>query len=391
MRHDIMYYLAVLAIVRLLVLAAAPAPRPGAWRREARAPAAPAGSTADRLTGQVSVASPARPRSPRSLPSTEERPVRDPTDSGSGGRTRRGARSGRRRGSRGGRIWRGRPRTDQLYIAQLNIQSLKPHLLEMRDEIGQHGYDVISLSETWMKSSTPNRLIPVPGYQVLRRDRPDGRGYGGVALLVREPLEATVIDCPDQPVAGSKLESLWVQIRAGPRRVMVCSLYRPPIRTAARVTADMDELERQLQYILTRHTGTIIISGDANINLADSSNSTAAIKMRELLSTYSLQQHIRGPTYEPSGSTIDLICSNGDVVRSGTCHCDFSPHRWSRAIVTVPDFRPARCSITARCWRKLDVAEAGARLQRVDWTPVFESADPEAQWDYFISVKSIQM
>ena len=65
MRHDIMHYLAVLAIVRLLVLAAAPAPRPGAWRREG---CVPAGLTADRLTGQVSVASPARPRSPSLSP-----------------------------------------------------------------------------------------------------------------------------------------------------------------------------------------------------------------------------------------------------------------------------------------------------------------------------------
>ncbi|KAF0311721.1 hypothetical protein FJT64_017564 [Amphibalanus amphitrite] len=118
--------------------------------------------------------------------------------------------------------------------------------------------------------------------------------------------------------------------------------------------------------------------------MSDGNNSTAANRMRELLFTYSLQQHIRGPTYEPSGSTIDVICSNSEVVRSGSLHCDFSPHRWSRVLVTVPDYRPARCSSTARCWRKLDVAEAGRLLQCVDWSPVFESTAPEAQWDYFV-------
>ena len=97
-----------------------------------------------------------------------------------------------------------RPRPDQLYVASINVQSLKPHLLELRQDIDHHGYDVISLSETWLKPATPNRLIPVPGYQLFRSDRPDGRGYGGVAVLVRDALEVTVINCPDRPTEGSQ-------------------------------------------------------------------------------------------------------------------------------------------------------------------------------------------
>ena len=38
-----------------------------------------------------------------------------------------------------------RPRPNQLYVAAINVQSLKPHLLELRQDIDQHGYDVISL------------------------------------------------------------------------------------------------------------------------------------------------------------------------------------------------------------------------------------------------------
>ena len=267
-------------------------------------------------------------------------------------------------------------------------RQMEMHLMEMRSEIDLHGYDVICLSETWMKSSTPNRLIPVPGYQILRRDRPDGKGYGGVAVLVRQPLEATLIECPGEPTAESRLESLWVQIGAGPRRVMVCSLYRPPTRTAAGTAADIDELERQLQYILTRHSGTIIISGDANINLADGVDGTATVRLREVLSCYGMRRHTEGPTYRPSGSEIDFICSNGGAVRTGSLHCHFSPHSWSRALLAVPEYRPARCSMSARCWSRLDVPEANSRLRQVDWSPVFSSADPASQWDYFTAVTS---
>ena len=35
-------------------------------------------------------------------------------------------------------------------MAAINVQSMKPHLLELRYDIEQHGFDSISLSETWL-------------------------------------------------------------------------------------------------------------------------------------------------------------------------------------------------------------------------------------------------
>ena len=48
--------------------------------------------------------------------------------------------------------------------------------MEMCHNIDDHNYDVICISETWMKIATPNRLIPVPGYQVYRRGTVGGTG-----------------------------------------------------------------------------------------------------------------------------------------------------------------------------------------------------------------------
>ena len=221
------------------------------------------------------------------------------------------------------RVWRVGERTDRLYVAQLNVQSIKPKLLEIRHDIAQHDYDAVVLCETWLKPTTHGRYVPVPGYQLLRRDRPDGRGYGGVAVLVKESFAVTVVDGPDQVTAGSKLESLWVQIRAGPQKVLLFSLYRPPVQTQARVTADLDELEQQLQHVITRHSGPIIIAGDININTRDD-NSTAATRLRELLAAYSMLQHISEPTFRLSGSTIDVFTTNRGVERAGTLHCDYT-------------------------------------------------------------------
>ena len=379
MHRELQQYLTILAVVRLLVLAAAPAPAPPYAR--CRRPSAPGGPAYDQLTYRVAAARPARVRSAPARPVPAQPAA--VTDPGPPGPARRGSR-GRRRGSRAGRIWRTTPRCGQLYIGQINIQSLKPKLLALRQDIAEHGYDVIVLNETWMRPTTHNRLVPIPGYQLVRRDRPDGKGYGGVAIAARESLELTTVERPGQSVAGSKLESLWVQIRAGSQRVMVCAVYRPPVQTQARVSADLDELEEQIQYVLTRHSGPIVLAGDMNINT--NSVTTANTRFSQLLGTYSLQQHVTGPTYRSSGSTIDVICTSHGVTRAGVLHCDYSPHNWTRALLPLPDYKPKAGAVTARCWSRLDRDEVNRLLSAVDWDPVFASDRPEVQWDYLLTV-----
>ena len=86
------------------------------------------------------------------------------------------------------------------------------------------------LCETWISGCTPDRLINISGYKVVRKDRPrNGRlnfRYGGVALYIRESLETEVLPTPVTGVHGSNLESVWVTIRVGRRRrVIIGSVY----------------------------------------------------------------------------------------------------------------------------------------------------------------------
>ena len=128
-----------------------------------------------------------------------------------GPRRRRGRRGQRGRGSqprgaRGGG-WRV---TDHawLLIGSLNVQSVKPKLLELSQELHRFSYDVMALQETWLKPSTPSRLLSLPGYRVYRTDRPDGRGYGGVALAIRTGTDATQLKVPERRHPGSALETV---------------------------------------------------------------------------------------------------------------------------------------------------------------------------------------
>ena len=148
-------------------------------------------------------------------------------------------------------------------------------------------------------------------------------------MAVRDGLRATEVAVSDRPAPGSKLESIWVRVGTGDRSVYFCSFYRPPRQTADDVTADLDDLREQLETATTRHSGLILLAGDVNIDMG--SDTTAKQKFCQLLDAFGLRQHITGPTFRSSGSTIDVIASNGELQRQGTLHCDYSDHNWARA------------------------------------------------------------
>ena len=72
-----------------------------------------------------------------------------------------------------------------LLVGALNIQSLKPKMLELTQELHLQWYNVMLLSETWLKPTTPNRPIVIPGSRLTRVDRPDGHDHGGVEALIK--------------------------------------------------------------------------------------------------------------------------------------------------------------------------------------------------------------
>ena len=69
---------------------------------------------------------------------------------------------------------RSRPTEEQtqpLNVKLLNVQSLLPKLPDSRADLHQRQPDVICLTESNLKSSTPDRFLSVQGYKLFRRDR----------------------------------------------------------------------------------------------------------------------------------------------------------------------------------------------------------------------------
>lgn len=310
----------------------------------------------------------------------------------SGGRRpqRRGARGRRGRGGQRAETTNllpvQRPGTN-LLIGALNVQSLKPKLLELTDEITRHDYDVFILSETWLRPNTPNRLIVIPGYNISRVDRPDGRGYGGVAIITKTGITPMALKLPNSHSPDSQLESQWALLKLQKnRQLIVGSLYRPPRHSVAALQADFADLEFQLQRILIDHPKVpFVICGDLNCDMLKSPHFPARKHIDDLLTDYSLHQLVTAPTFT-SGSLLD-VCVVKDREFARACsvrHCHFSPHKFVNLLVDVPKQRLNPAVIQSRSFKRIDVHSFNRDLMATDWEDVLSSTSVSDKWQAFL-------
>ena len=108
---------------------------------------------------------------------------------------------------------------------------------------------------------------------------------GGTALLYKETL-------PVEKVTSATLNSFEFSL---PVKLII--IYRPPYSRAHPIpigTFFAELIDYLESVILCQHS--ILITGDFNIHVDNSSNADA-LKFHDLLESFGLEQHVRGPTH----------------------------------------------------------------------------------------------
>ena len=382
-------------LVHLFLQAACPAAPP--WPRQFEPPAAPITEFLDHsIDGTTTRRDPARPPSADSGAAPGTPP----------GAARRGAPRSRRRGRRGGVNWgrHGDTGVERLIIGHLNVQSLKPKLPDLRTDIhSTYGFDILALAETWLTPNIPDRLLTVSGYSLYRSDRPDElnlpKGKGGVALLVRDCLKSEQLPRPDTEAAASQLEIVWVLVHlAKNRTVLIASAYRVPNTTVRQLTADFDDLESQIQFMIAKYPrSTLVLCGDFNrcllkTSVVDNHN------IQNLLEAYGIAvTNCTRATYRPSRSLLDVIATNRPdlVKRSGVTRCHYGgPHDFTRVLLSYPPVDSATARqhhLFIRPIGRIDQAAFNLKLFSADWNDVFDSQNTDQKWCAFKHMFFLQL
>ncbi len=186
----------------------------------------------------------------------------------------------------------------ELKFCHFNPGSAISNISEIRQLFHNVEMHVICISESWYKDWHTAGHVEIPGYQVIRADRRDGRRGGGVAMYVDSNLRVkTLARSPD----NSSIDFLFVEIIFHGVPIMMGLVYNPPGIDGLNVYTPF------LRSYCSRYIHNILV-GDFNVNLLESS--TAAGDFRTTLDEVSMKIVSSEPThFQAREPTLIDICA----------------------------------------------------------------------------------
>ena len=195
-------------------------------------------------------------------------------------------------------------------IAHLNTQSINSTFDEFNVMLNIHKFDVISLSETWLKGN-PHQLeyIQIPGYNFENNDRdlPNVDRGGGVGFYIRENIKYKVRK--DLEKIDNSIEHQWIEICGKNKNssYLIGAVYQPSSDDRDKQVW-IEKFDNLISKIITKWDGIIFITGDTNINLLEPTDPTVK-KYTEVLQSFDLTQLVDKPT-RLGKKLIDHIITN---------------------------------------------------------------------------------
>ena len=185
-----------------------------------------------------------------------------------------------------------------LSIAHLNINGLYPKLNQIEVLLEETAIDIFAISETHLHSGISDDEIKIKDYEILRRDRVNNAGWGGVLIYHKESLHGI-----EFKTNVNDLEMVWLECTVRSQKILISCLYKPPRNKAT----FLDKFDQIIGNINEKRTNFVIL-GDFNIDLLGEPNNDI-IQFNLLLKKHQLYNIVKQPTRitETSATLIDHI------------------------------------------------------------------------------------
>ena len=262
-----------------------------------------------------------------------------------------------------------------LSVCCLNTQSVVNKAESLCDFITTYDFDIIALTETWVKNDTPSAvmcdLIP-QGYSIKQLPRPGQRRGGGVALIYRSSIQ---VSCKHSAVAYQSFEHLDCEISTKFKNFTLSVIYRPPPSNVNGLSVGTF-LDEWSTYLASKaiSPSSPILTGDLNFHI-DVSQDADASRFLHTICTAGFKQHVVGPTHN-KGHTLDVvltlendsIINHINVIDHGICDRHGNPvcdHKAINFHLNVSKPPPVRCTVSFRRLKQISVPNFKADLQNV--------------------------
>ena len=303
------------------------------------------------------------------------------------------------------------PCQGKLTLLSVNCRSIVNKSAELSVIADFNKPDVICLNETWLN---PSIALTISGYTTFRRDRPPHdnksgtatRGYGGVAILVRQNRFGRVQVRDD--LARPTCESVWVELHpilGSPTPILVCCTYRPPSVKTTEIDHFCDMLASALVTV-PMSSYHVIMAGDFNSKhkrwCPSDLTCPAGAALFRTLTCFGLDQLVQSPTHTTSSGTqscLDLVFTNQPLLATDVhtaCALGSSDHlmvscQFAVSLPLDPDLPlPSRKPfpyrfrrVPSQCWDSMN-----ADFSCHDWSFLQPEGSPtvDAAVDHFAAV-----
>ena len=170
-----------------------------------------------------------------------------------------------------------------LTLGLLNVRSIFYKVTEVDILCNKHRFDILAINETWLNSNIEDSEISIPGYNILRNDRPTHGG--GVAFYIKKEIK---FKAREDIYKRHSLESCWIELSTKQGPLLIGTVYRPPSANNVYYDKFLDMLND-----VSTEGKDIILLGDLNLNcLNHASNKTIS----SLEAMYDMKQLVKSST-----------------------------------------------------------------------------------------------
>lgn len=203
-------------------------------------------------------------------------------------------------------------------IIHLNCCSLVNKIDIVKCSLLTHtNFDVVCITESWLKPHHADELFVVDGYNLFRFDRDLKHRHGsimhggGIAIYVKDryivETDKTKILCTDLEACKITISNEFM------KKIHLCVVYRPPSGNLIKAMNQLSELTNEF----TDGVAQLIICGDFNVDVSKVDHPSSRL-ISDFCSNLGLKQLIINPTRYGivRNSIIDLIMTNCRYIAS---------------------------------------------------------------------------
>ena len=204
-----------------------------------------------------------------------------------------------------------------LRVGHLNASSVPKHIHEIRRIVKEADFDILGISETFIKEHTPENRVNIDNYKLFKFDR-EHTTQGGVALYVKTDIYVEQYKIPTHIAKDKNApEITCVILTINRTKIAVVCIYRTPKLPYKSI----ELLTEVIGDICCKYTHTIFV-GDYNVNQLDKNSPQYKHFQNTIIEPLALTQVITKPTRitNTTNTLIDLILTSvpENVMQHGT-------------------------------------------------------------------------